>query len=161
MLEWQTSTGGDGGVEIRLSGDLTEKVDLSELEITGDSVLLIADGVRHINSQGVKRLFDFIKTLAETTKISVSRCSPSFVHQLNMVPGLVQFIEIRSVIAPLECTECVAEADTLVPVNGEARLPQLPNRACEICGADMELAELEERYFAFAKPAPEAEPNSD
>jgi len=152
MLEWSTRTGEDGVLAVRLSGDLTEKVDLAELHIDDGTVLFIVDGVRHINSQGVQRLFHFIKALAERATIEVARCSPSFVHQLNMVPGLAQHVRVRSVIAPMECTECVAEADTLVAVDGPG-IPTMEPRACEVCGAAMELAELEDRYFAFAVPA--------
>lgn len=156
MLEWKISKGGDGQLQVRLSGDLTEKVDFSELAIDAGAVTFVADGIRHINSQGVKRLFDFVKELAQRAQIRASRCSPSFVHQLNMVPELARCLTVVSVIAPMECTECVAEADTLVslPANGE--MPVLAPRACEVCGAAMELAELEERYFAFAV-APEEE----
>lgn len=152
MLEWSTRTRDDGTLEVRLTGDLTEKVDLGELRIDGDAVLFIADGVRHINSQGVQRLFHFIKALAENTRIEVARCSPSFVHQLNMVPELAHCVSVRSVIAPMECTECVAETDTLVRLDGHG-IPNMADRACEVCGATMELAELEERYFAFTIPA--------
>ncbi len=151
MLEWQKHTADDGRVQVRLTGDLTEKVDLKELTIDAASVLFIVDGVRHINSQGVKRFFEFIKDLSERTKIEAVRCSPSFVHQLNMLPELAEYINVSSVIAPMECTECVAEADTLIAVTGNGEVPSLGQRACEVCGGEMELAELEERYFAFAK----------
>ena len=150
MLEWKISTGDDGQLQVRLSGDLTEKVDVSELIIDAGAVTFIADGIRHINSQGVKRLLDFVKELAARARIRASRCSPSFVHQLNMVPELARCLTVVSVIAPMECTECVAEADTLVTLPARGEMPALAARPCEICGAAMELAELEERYFAFA-----------
>ena len=148
MFEWTINSPAAGLTEVRLKGEITEQVDFSKLELAGTDIFLIGDGVRYINSTGVKRLLAFLEELAGRATLHAVRWSPALVAQLNHMPRLAANLEIESVIAPLECSECVAVVDVLVEVAGSA--PIVAARACEVCGAKMQLAELERRYFAFA-----------
>jgi len=154
MLTWDVSRDQDGVVRLRLKGAITEAVtfdDLArELEAAGPHVVLIGDGVRYINSVGVKRLWRFLASLAERGRVDLERCSPSLCAQLNLVPALTACVRVVSIIAPLECTECIAETHILLDMPATGGTPDVPAYPCPVCGAVMELAELEQLYFAFA-----------
>ena len=152
MLEWDIESSPNGGdsTRIRLRGAIDERTRLEDIPLGGDPLVLIADGIRYINSTGLRRLWAFVEPIAQRRPIAVERCSPALVGQLNLTPALAESLTVRSIIAPLECTECVAETDVLLPVP-ERGVPAVPARRCEICGAEMVLAELEERYFAFLR----------
>jgi anti-anti-sigma regulatory factor len=147
MLEW-TISAGRGCQRIRFKGAITEATSFDELEIAGDRVVLVTDGVRYVNSTGLQRLWQFIEPLRTHCHIVIERCSPAIVAQLNMMPALADCVEVMSLIAPLECVDCIAEMDVLLPIAGSCA-PDVPARRCEVCGGDMVLAEQRERYFAF------------
>ncbi len=147
MLEWTIERVDGAPISIRFKGAITEAACFDELAVVGTEVVLVVDGVRYINSTGLQRLWGFLEPLAKRCRIQLDRCSPAVVVQLNMMPALADCVNVRSVIAPLECTECIAETDVLIEVDEGA--PAIPARACEVCGAKMVLAELEQRYFAF------------
>ena len=150
MLEWTLdSPVGAVLARVRLKGEITEAVHFDGRHIDADEVVLVGDGVRYINSTGVKRLLEYLEQQARRGHVVAERWSPALVAQLNLMPRLASCVSIRSVIAPLECRECVAMVDILVDVDGAQRVPALPARRCEVCGGEMELAELEGRYFAF------------
>ena len=153
MLECEISRENGDSARIRLRGAITERAEFDTLDVDGDRLVLIADGLRYINSSGLQRLWEFLKPLAKRCKVEVERCSPALVTQLNLMPALADCCRVRSVIAPLECSECVAETDILVQVPDDGSAPVVPERTCEVCGSAMELAELEERYFSFLQNA--------
>jgi hypothetical protein len=150
VLEW-TVEGGPDEMRVRLNGEVTERVSFDALQLEAPRVVLIADGLRFINSVGVQRLHAFLQALTKRSRVFAERCSPSFVTQLNLMPSLSECMTVRSVIAPLECMECVAETDILIAVGAGPEPPEVPARRCEVCGAALVLAELEERYFAFLR----------
>jgi hypothetical protein len=147
VLEWTVSAPEGDRATVRLRGAITEAASFEQLALSAAQVVLVADGIRYINSTGLQRLWGLIEPLARRCSIEVERCSPALVAQLNMMPALAACVRVTSIIAPLECSQCVAEADTLLPVGDGP--PTVPPRRCEVCGGDMVLAELEERYFAF------------
>jgi len=154
MIEWSERLREDGAVEVRLRGSITEVADFSGLSDLsfgsgGARVALVADGVRFINSTGVLRFGDALARLAASATVTLERCSPTMVAQLNMIPSLLEGVTVSSVMAPLECSECVAEVTTLIQLNDAGGVPEVPARACEVCGSPLQLAELESRYFAF------------
>lgn len=150
MLEWTIITKSDEEVCVRLKGDITERVTFDDLELDRAHVVLVPDGIRYVNSTGVKRLLEFLEDCRRHASVELERCSPAIVAQLNLVPRLADCVQVRSVIAPLECAECVAVRDVLVTLRPGAGAPEVAELACEVCGAPMLLAELEERYFAFS-----------
>jgi len=149
MLEWSVISKSPQETRMRLKGDITERVTFDDLELEGATVVLVPDGIRYVNSTGVKRFLEFLENCCKTSNVALERCSPSIVAQLNLVPRLADCVHVRSVIAPLECAECVAVRDILVELERGAGPPEVEERACDVCGAPMLLAELEERYFAF------------
>jgi hypothetical protein len=149
MLEWEISPGGAKVVRVRLKGAITERASFDDLTLEGDRLVLVADGIRYINSTGLQKLWKFLEPLAARCTIEVERCSPALVMQLNLMPALADCLRVHSIIAPLECKECVAETDILLQVPSAGGMPAVPPRRCEVCGDAMVLSELEERYFSF------------
>jgi len=148
MLEWTIKQTEGEPLSIRFRGAITEAACFDDLAVDGTHVVLVVDGIRYINSTGLQRLWAFLEPLAKRCSVVLERCSPAIVVQLNMMPALADCVKVRSVIAPLECAECIAETDVLITIDGGGP-PVFTARACEVCGGAMVLSELEERYFAF------------
>lgn len=148
MLEWTIEQADGAPLSIRFKGAITEAACFDDLTVDGTQVVLVVDGVRYINSTGLQRWWAFLEPLAKRCTVVLDRCSPAIVVQLNMMPALADCVSVRSIIAPLECTECIAETDVLLRL-ADGGVPDIPARTCEICGGDMVLSEPAERYFAF------------
>jgi hypothetical protein len=107
-------------------------------------------GVRRINSFGVRELLNFFDHLRKSCQLEAERCSTAVVSQLNMLPEFSRRIRVRSILAPLECPQCLHEQEVAVDVSSGH--PKVPATRCDQCGQAMQLSEPEERYFAFADP---------
>jgi hypothetical protein len=105
--------------------------------------------VRYINSEGSRRLLQFLDGLHGVELIG-ELASPAVVELMNMVPVLAKKIRIESVIVPIECPECMHESDIRVRIPSGGGIPPMELPPCDDCGATTELAVLEDRYFAFA-----------
>ncbi|HUH00812.1 MAG TPA: response regulator [Kofleriaceae bacterium] len=132
----------------RSLAEINESSDLSALSESGGPIVLNLEHVRTINSAGARKLMLFAENVGSERALIAERCSPVVVGQLNLLPLLARRLCVRSVIAPLECAECLTQRDVIVDVSA-GRRPDLPQLDCERCGAPMELADLPERYFAF------------
>ncbi len=79
-------------------------------------------------------------------------CTGDVVMQMNMIPSFKGSASIQSVYGAYICDACgheetqLFEAGKTLPETNETELPPKP---CPDCGAMMELAEVEEEYFAF------------
>ena len=151
MLRWKTRPRKEGELYVVLDGDLTEGESLRDLHVEADRVVLNLSRVRYINSEGSRRLLQFLTGL-HNTEIVIELCSPAVVDLLNMVPMMATMVKVESVIVPIECPECTAEADMRLHLPETGR-PALDYPECQECGAVTELAVLPERYFAFIDAA--------
>jgi hypothetical protein len=146
---WQEESDSEG-TRLKMFGDITEAADLSPLlSISATTVILDLQGVRRINSSGVRQWVQFINGLGKGgRRIVFDRCSVAIVHQLNMVSSFRGNAQIRSVYAPYVCTDCGKDDARLTQV--EASTPLVPEGvACSACGAAMEFDDLPEVYFSF------------
>jgi anti-anti-sigma regulatory factor len=148
MLRWKVTEKGQGGTHVRLYGDITESTSFGELTRLGGTVVLDLEGVRHLNSIGVRELLTFVQSMASRCTLTAEKCSPVIVGQLNMLPEFSRHLTVRSLLVPLECPKCFEEVEVLVDVQTTGRRPAIPDNRCR-CGTSMVLAELEDRYFAF------------
>jgi hypothetical protein len=148
MLHWKILTRSSERTHVLLYGDITEAVSFGELTQLRGRVLLDLAGVRRINSFGVRELLNFLEALLVRCQIEGERCSNAVVMQLNMLPELSKKLQVRSVLAPMECTRCTHEQEVAVDIVG-SKVPALPATRCDRCKAPMQLAEPVERYFAF------------
>lgn len=137
-----------GHVYVTVAPEINEHSDLSAILESDDTLVLDLGEVRSINSTGVRTLIHFIEKLGKDRVVLAARCSPVFVGQLNYIPMLAKRLSVQSVIAPLECPHCLELRDVLVEVDVGVE-PEIPSMTCEQCGTAMELADLQERYFAF------------
>jgi hypothetical protein len=132
-----------------LEGDLTEGQSLRDLHIDTPRVVLNLARVRYVNSEGSRRLLQWLNGLYET-EIVAELCSPAIVDLLNLVPIMAGKMRVESVIVPIECPECEHEGDVRVHLPSQGA-PAIEPPPCEKCGAQMEPAVLLDRYFAFRR----------
>ena len=149
MLHWRITPRAGDETLVMLYGEITEATSFSDLLALRGTAALDLAGVRRINSFGVRELVDFLDQLGSRCLIAAERCSPAVVSQLNMLPELMRHISVRSVLVPMECTRCFHERDVLLDLPPGTRHPDVPRTMCDECDAEMALADLPERYFAF------------
>ena len=149
MLTWKARPRKADELYVVLEGDLTEGQSLNDLEIdqTARLVLNMAR-VRYVNSEGSRRLLHWLEAAASHASIVAELCSPVVVDLINMVPVFADLMHVESVIVPTECPDCMHEDDLRVhlPLGGR---PDIDLPPCPECESELELAVLEERYFAF------------
>jgi len=143
-----------GVLRISLEGDMDENANLFELlDLLSGVVRIDLGGVRRINSAGVRDWVNFIREAdARADEVTLSRCSPAIVMQMNMISNFRGQAKVASIFAPLVCPECDREDEVLVSLTPEQIdvLPDgLPEWTCPSCGTAMELDDIPERYFAF------------
>ncbi len=150
MLRWKTRPRRPGETYVVLEGDLTEGDSLRDLQVDGNRVVFNLSRVRYVNSEGSRRLLNFLEALP-ADDIVAELCSPVIVDLVNMVPVFAERMTIESVIVPTECPECFHESDVRVHLQVGGGVPALELGDCEECGALNELGVIEDRYFAFLK----------
>ena len=84
--------------------------------------------------------------------IIFEECTSEIIMQINMIPSFKGKASITSLYAGYVCDECGHE-DNILFVNGK-NLPDDPDAEldavmCSECGAEMELEEMAEEFFAF------------
>lgn len=150
MLRWRVVARSDGELELAAEGEITESSRFDDLAQRGGArVILDLEGVRRANSMGIRNLIELLTNLRRRGEVILERCSPPMVLQLGMLPELAQLVTVRSVVAPLECPACLEEDEVVVALRPGSRRPPVISHPCPGCGTTMELAEPEDRYFAF------------
>ncbi len=149
MLNWKITSRGADRTVVLMYGEITEAVSFGELTKLNGRVVLDLAGVRRINSFGVRELLNFFDGLQRTCQLEAERCSTAIVTQLNMLPEFTRNLKVRSILAPMECPRCTHEQEVAVEMTTTGRRPTLPPTSCDRCHTAMQLAEPEERYFAF------------
>ena len=85
-------------------------------------------------------------------EISFEECTGEIVMQINMIPSFKSTAKIASVYGNFVCDDCGNEEAVLFEDGKnlpQSALTELPPKGCSQCGAEMELEEMEEEYFAF------------
>jgi ActR/RegA family two-component response regulator len=143
-LSWTTIRRSTGEVCVVLVGELNEQSDLRGISRLPDPLVLDLTGVRAINSAGMHQL----ARLLEDRPVVAEGCSSAVVKILNVLPALCRRIQVRSVVAPLECDRCRLKWSIVVEI-GHERPPIVPDVPCPECPGAMTLAEPPEHYFGF------------
>lgn len=156
VLGWQLEQQPDGTV-VKFAGEIDENADFTELRHRLEGpVMFHLEGIRRINSCGVREWVNFVRDLPEVTKLTFTHCSPAIVTQLNMIYNFRGNAKIRSFYAPYVCESCGNEEDKLLDVDAqfpEGRIDQVPEFTCERCQEPMEFDDLPERYLSFLMEA--------
>jgi eukaryotic-like serine/threonine-protein kinase len=147
MLKWENQDRGGESV-FKLSGEITEEARLDSLadEIRPPTVVLDLEGIRRINSLGVRDWLRMVSAIeAKGVSIVLERVSVPVVYNLVSISGFEGHGSIRSVFAPYWCRRCDEEGQTLVQIGpGAAELATAVE--CRRCRAPMELNDLPELY---------------
>jgi anti-anti-sigma regulatory factor/DNA-directed RNA polymerase subunit RPC12/RpoP len=106
-----------------------------------------------VNSCGVRSWINFMRELQkEERDIVFEECTSEIVMQINMIPSFKGSATIQSVYGGYVCDECGHEESVLFTAGDnlpEEPKVELPPITCSQCGAEMELEEMEEEFFAF------------
>jgi anti-anti-sigma regulatory factor len=149
VLQWTVESRGSGEIVVAFDGEITAMTDFQDVKVAGyRAVVLDLAGVRRLNSRGTHDFLEFLRSISKNGRISAERCSPGVVTQLNLVPAIAEYLDVRSLYLPLECPKCFHEDEALVDVEGAQR-PAIPQVLCPKCQATMIEAEPPERYFSF------------
>lgn len=143
-MSWTTIRRSTGEVHVVMVGELNEQSDLRGIHRLPDPLVLDLTGVRAINSAGMHQL----ARLLEDRSVAAEGCSAAVVKLLNVLPALRRRIEVRSVVAPLECDRCRLTWSVVVEIRPD-RPPIIPEVPCPECPGAMTLAEPWEHYFGF------------
>jgi hypothetical protein len=142
-------TEAEGALEIALVGIINESF------VPGDAherararpVRLLLEGVRRINSAGVREWVRFLAGLvAAADSVELLRCSPALVQQMAMIPSARAGARITSFLAPFSCTACGAERLVALAPGDDVNQAQL----CT-CGGSLELDDTAEPYQLLAR----------
>ena len=137
------------GTRACLSGEITEDSDFAALLQSGGAPLTVdLAEVSRINSCGVREWINFVQALGPRSLV-LERCSVPVVAQLNMITNFAGKGRVQSVYAPFFCTPCDRQHLELVKTTGLTPGSALQSMKCPSCGAEMELDDLPETYWAF------------
>jgi len=144
----------EGGVSVRLHGDLTERSDLSHLTARLSEEARIEFSmreVRYMSSAGVRIWCQFLAELSGKN-YSFRHASLAFAAQVAMVPLAAGNGVIKSFEAPYLCDECDHEDVRLIETNAvlmESGDIDLPTLHCGTCGGDLVFDDVPRRFCAF------------
>ncbi len=153
-LRWTVEQGEQ--LTVILEGDIDENAGLFDLmPVLNGQVVLDLAGIHRINSAGVREWVNFIRDIEpRIEQLSLAKCSPAIVMQMNMIANFRGSARVTSFFAPLVCPACDREQDEFIEATPEivADLPErIPDFACAECNTVLELDDIPERYFAFLK----------
>jgi ABC-type transporter Mla MlaB component len=146
VLRWQLDQVGERQI-VALTGVLDENADLRPLAALDGEVAIDLSGVKRISSTGVREWIDLMRALDGRARVSLIRCSPASVTQLNLISNFRGPAQVESFIAPYDCGACGCECEVLLDAVRAAR--GLPGVDCPECNTPMDFAELPERYLTF------------
>jgi anti-anti-sigma regulatory factor len=148
-LTWRIKQRGAGTV-VEFSGTLDENANAdSLLDRVRGRVIFDLEQVRRINSSGIREWIEFLRKLAEKVdELVFVRCSPEVVTQLNSIYNFRGPARIESFYAPYVCSKCHEEDLKLLTVADPLAVPDF---VCDQCGGRMDLDEIPDRFFAFAR----------
>ena len=136
---------------VTFQGPIDEDANFSQLiqELSDKAnVRFDLSGLARINSCGVREWVNFIRALPSGSSLSLEKCTPAVVSQLNMISNFAGNAKVMSVKAPFVCNNCGSEEDILIEVQAN-HIPELKAMACKKCSGSMEFDDVEDSYFAF------------
>lgn len=140
-------------VHVNISGVLDENATLPDFndEIFGQMIVNL-EGLKMINSLGTRRWLKWIKSIRARGGIVLSKCSPPFISQANVLQNFVpQGAKVESLNVPYLCTKCSHESLVLFTVGKDTDAPDI--RPCGECGGEAEMDVIKAKYFHFLKAA--------
>ena len=142
-------------MRVALEGELDEDSRLSTFarEVSATAVVFDLAGVKRINSVGVR---DWLTAMAELdgrgVALTLERCAPAIVAQLNMIRNFASSARVLSVLAPYVCDSCEREHTTLLDLADGRATPE-PVVACPSCGASASFDDIPTEFLRFTERA--------
>ena len=137
--------------EVTITGVVDEHIDLAPLAPVSGRVRIDLQGVRRINSVGVRAWVDAMKGLASRAQVTFTRCSPPIVDQLNMIHGFLAGARVESFYGAMICPTCETEHLALFDVRAVQQQGHLTEVRCPKCSTPMELDDIEDEYLLFIR----------
>lgn len=136
-----------GGVEIVLSGFISEKAEMEPSEVKGGGRCIIdAGGILSINSYGVRTWVNFLNAVCEKcSEVRIRRLPPVLVCQASMIPNFLASARVESFFTPWCCLECGHE--TLKLQDLDDHIPE--KGICPECAGETEFDDIRDSYMAF------------
>jgi len=154
---WRSFEASDDGSVIALRGRVDGETDFSRA--LGASVIDLR-AVTSFNSPGVLAWRRFIQA-RQGKGLVLRACPQSLVSQAAMIKGMMERVQVETVLAPYSCNSCELEQDLERRVIEVFRSRDL---SCAKCGGDVEFAGLHEEYealFQFATSDQGASPRDE
>lgn len=153
MLKTETHQDGPS-LTLKMSGAISEESDLPTLsETVKGELILDLEGISAINSVGCRNWALWMRELKAGNGIILKRCSPVFVHQMNVLVGFIGQAKVASVFVPYYCASCGGVKNELVEfANGHVEASNLniaTTIPCPVCKSKMEIDVDEGRFFSF------------
>jgi thiol-disulfide isomerase/thioredoxin len=162
-MEFQSTQKLEGSVlHLSFSGTIDEDTNFPEVDLSGvASVQLDLNGIKSINSVGIREWLDWIRPVAEKAPIVLENCPKSMVFQFNMVDGfLPPQSSVKSFFVPFFCESCDKEQNLLFNVGHEVAVDggnlkiSFDAKQASGCGeasCSLEMDVTEAKYFQFLK----------
>jgi len=119
MTEFKYSSKQSGDtLYLGFEGSIDEDAEFPLIELaTVKKVFIDLNGIRGINSTGIREWLDWIRPISQSVEITLERCPKSIVLQFNMVAGfLPPKARVTSFYLPYYCDKCDYEGSHLVTV---------------------------------------------
>lgn len=140
---------------ITLAGVIDENAVLPKFPEVEGRLYIDLDQVTMINSIGCRSWLQwFRQDVRAKGGVSLVKCSPAIVHQINILSGfLPKGARVESLYVPYHCDECGHEDQKLLVYGTDFTdselLNELSDRLCGSCGALMSPDVIVNRYFRF------------
>ena len=147
-----TATEKSGEAQLAFAGVIDEDVDFTQIKLPECKVYTFNfDGVKGINSCGIREWVHFSESLPQAAKLVYQNCTQIIIEQINMVAGFFRAgSEVQNFYAPYFCESCDREQKVLITAAAVEGLAA-PSVNCPECKAEMEFDAIEEQYFRFLK----------
>jgi len=149
-------------LHLAFEGAIDEDTEFPSLNLSlAKKVVIDLNGIRSINSVGIREWLGWIRPVAQTAEITLERCPKSMVLQFNMVDGfLPPNTKVTSFYVPYFCEKCDFEGSHLLTVGKDvvneagAIKVNFDAKAAGKCGqnpCEIEMDVQEAKYFQFLK----------
>jgi hypothetical protein len=169
-MDFTTAEQVEGGkLLLTFNGSIDE--DAKFPSVDGDRFTTIEidlQGVKAINSVGIREWLNWIRPLADKAEITLTRCPKALVFQFNMVDGFLPArTKVESFYVPFFCEKCDKEDNVLLHVGKEVAISpdtgkvdfRFKSEETVQCAegtpasCEMEMDVTESKYFQFLKRA--------
>jgi hypothetical protein len=144
------------GITLKLDGVLDETAELPAFDLAYCGRMVIdLEKLTMINSLGCRKWIHWLKAYPQGTQISLTKCSPVIVNQINILVGFVPpGVDVESIFVPYYCGDCGGEELVLLATAGARAGGFSPDsvhddKECVHCKAKAELDVIKSRYFHF------------